>query len=234
MAKVSIPDYPDNSSKPLVDIRSAEDRDIEAYVKEDEKVVAEVSKKISEDKKIVTGEVVRKKKSLGRKFKDTFVSEDAGSVGDYLVFDVLVPALKDTLYNAVANSVSMFLFGSSRGPMTDSYSRRDYGAYSRPQKGAKTSYRGSESQYERRRDVLDYDEIEFNNIVDANKVCDRLMWRMKEYGVVTLADFYDLVGITPDFTYEKYGWYDFGNVLEPKRMYGGKYYIPLPRPVRID
>lgn len=232
MAKVSIPDYPDNSSKPLIDIRSAE----ENYIAEDVKATTEVAQKMtaSEPKKVVTGEVVRKKKSLGRKFKDTFVSEDAGSVGDYLVFDVLVPALKDTLYNAVANSVSMFLFGSSRGPMADSYSRRDYSAYSRPQKGAKTSYRGSEDRYERRRDILEYDEIEFNNIVDANKVCDRLMWRMKEYGVVTLSDFYDLVGITPDFTYEKYGWYDFGNVLEPKRMYGGKYYIPLPRPVRID
>lgn len=232
MARVSIPDYPDNSRKPLIDIRSAEDN----YVAEDVKATTDAAQKMaaSEPKKVVTGEVVRKKKGLGRKFKDTFVSEDAGSVKDYVIFDVLVPALKDTLYDVVSNSISMFLFGGSRGPSGGSYGRRDYGSYSRPQRGAKTSYRGSETAQERRRDVLDYDEIEFNNIVDANKVCDKLMWRMKEYGVVTLADFYDYVGITPDFTYEKYGWYDFGCVLEPKRMYGGKYYIPLPRPVRID
>lgn len=239
MARVSIPDYPDNSSKPLADIRSAEDRDMEAYVKEDVRATTEAAQEIAERKveKVVTGEVVRKKKGLGRKFKDTFISEDVGSVKDYLIFDVFVPALKDTIYNAAANSVSMLLFGSSRGPMTDSYSRRDYNSISRPasHRGAKTS-RADSGYYggQRSKEIVDYDEIEFYSLKDADRVCRKMMNRMREFHIVTLADFYDFAGISWDFTYEHYGWYDFDYVLEPKRLYGGKYFIPLPRPVRID
>ena len=47
--------------------------------------------------RVVTSEVVRKKKPLGRKVAETFVVEDAHSVASFIALDVLIPAAKKTL-----------------------------------------------------------------------------------------------------------------------------------------
>lgn len=58
---------------------------------------------------------------------------------------------------------------------------------------------------------------------------------LHEYGQVTIADFYDVVGITRDARdYQdcKYGWYDLG----PASIKGvpGGYTIVFPKPVPLN
>ena len=51
--------------------------------------------------KIVTSPVTRKRKTLGRKFVDIFLSEDVGDVKTYLVYEVIVPAVKENIADFV-------------------------------------------------------------------------------------------------------------------------------------
>ena len=54
---------------------------------------------------------------------------------------------------------------------------------------------------------------------------------MEEYEIVRVADLYDLVGITGDFTDNKYGWTNIRNA-EVVRVHDG-YKIKMPRAIPI-
>ena len=55
---------------------------------------------------------------------------------------------------------------------------------------------------------------------------------METYGLVRVADLYDLVGITGSYTDNKYGWTNIRNV-EPIRVRDG-YMLKLPKAMPID
>ena len=57
-------------------------------------------------RKVVQGKAVTRKPSLAKKFSDTFIAEDISDVKSYLFFDVLVPAVKDTIVNFVVIETS--------------------------------------------------------------------------------------------------------------------------------
>lgn len=63
---------------------------------------------------VVTGEVSRRKKPLGRRFAETFGGGDARGVAGYVVMDVLIPAAKDAISDAVSQGIERMLFGESR------------------------------------------------------------------------------------------------------------------------
>ena len=64
--------------------------------------------------KVVNGPVKTKKKSLGRRFSETFIGEDKETVKSYLLFDVIVPAVKDTISELVKSAIDMILFGDTK------------------------------------------------------------------------------------------------------------------------
>ena len=53
-----------------------------------------------EVKKVTTGKVITRKNNV-RKFTDVFVSEDVKNVKDYVLMDVLVPAIKKAISDSV-------------------------------------------------------------------------------------------------------------------------------------
>ena len=65
--------------------------------------------------KVVTDKVKVKEKSLIKKFTDTFIAEDMNKVKNYIVQDVLIPAIKKAIDDIVANGIHMILYpGSGR------------------------------------------------------------------------------------------------------------------------
>ena len=211
MAKVEIPDYPDNSKS--------------AKSKSEELAVVE-----PDAKKVIQGGVVRKKKGLGKKFSETFLADDVDSVGRYLVSDVLIPAGKDTLSDFVNKGLDMFLYGdtraSSRRPRTSSKSGRDreYYSYDSISKG-RSERRPTISQSDRK--SLHFDDIILESRGDAERVLDELLDRIATYEVATVADLYDCVAISHDFTDTKYGWTDLSDAYVKRTRDG--YCIILPR-----
>lgn len=182
--------------------------------------------------KIVVNKVTRRKKPLGRKFSETFVGGDAESVWAYVFNDVLVPAAKDMVADAVSQGIEKMLFGESRGRSRGAtVATAAYTSYNRISTQAKAntsrrdispSARGSHS----------FDEIILATRAEAQEVLDSLFTLTSDYDVATVADLYEMVGQTGTFTDEKWGWFDMRG-SSVTRIKGG-YLLNLPRPEHID
>ena len=177
--------------------------------------------------KVVTGNV-KTRDNKGRKFADIFISEDAANVKSYIVMDVLVPAIKKAVSDIVTDGISMILYGGTGGNRSRSSST------------SRVSYR---SYYDERKDDrrdsryvvggrFNYDDIIFESRGEAESVRKQMIDIIECYGFVTVADMYDLAGITPPYTSNNYGWVNIRN-SEALRVRDG-YVLKLPKASPID
>ena len=177
--------------------------------------------------KIVSGSVVTKPKSAIKKFSESFVSEDLKNVKSYVIGDVLIPAIKKAISDIVRDGIDMILYGSSskRGDRRSSVDRVSYSNYYDRDRRALPDTRSTYSGY------LDRDII-LSSRGEAEDVLARMDELMDTYGLVRVADLYDLVGITGNYTDNKYGWTNIRNA-EIVHVRDG-YLIKMPRAVPID
>lgn len=75
------------------------------------------------------------------------------------------------------------------------------------------------------------DDIVFETREDAEKVLDAMEDTVKKYGVVSLADVYDIVGKTTTYVASKYGWKSVDDAKVIHCLDG--YYIELPKAEEI-
>lgn len=195
------------------------------------KTIIEVPVKEKKIDPIVTGTVIRQKKSLGQKFSESFLGDDTRSVGDYIINDVLIPAFKSTLSDMVGGGIEMLLFGErrSRGGSTIYRDRdRSYIPYNRPQ----SRYSRDDREPIRiNRSQMDLDDIIIETRGEAEEVLSNLVDLIENYDVVSVSDYYDLVGIESNFTDNKWGWTNLRDASVERTRKG--YCIRLPRPKEI-
>ena len=187
------------------------------------------SKEVDERKKVgkvVKGKVKTKKKSGITKFTDVFISEDVSSVKSYIIGEVLIPAMKKALSDIVTNGIDMILYGES-------------GVNKRKTPGSRVSYtnyydRRDRDRYDDRRirTGYDFDDIILDSRGEAEDVLSRMDELIDNYGIVSVADFYDLCGITGSYTDNKYGWTDIRSA-QVVRVRDG-YKIKLPRALPLN
>ena len=177
--------------------------------------------------KVVTNPVTTKKKSTFSKLTNEIISEDAKNVKSYILGDVLIPAIKKAISDIVTDGIDIILYGGSGRNKTrtnaDRVSYRNY--YDDPGRSRQDTRYNSTSQYS-------YDDIVFKTRGDAENVLARMDDMMDNYGLVRVADLYDLAGITGNYTDNKYGWTNIRNA-EVVRVRDG-YQIRMPRAVPID
>lgn len=179
--------------------------------------------------KVVTGKVISKKKSGIKKITDEFISEDAKNIKSYVFGEVLIPAIKKAISDIVTDGIDMILYGESRGgsrrSSADRVSYRNYSSYS----GG--SYR-RESEPRTTYQSYDYNDIILDSRGEAEDVLARMDELIDSYGLVRVADLYDLVGITGNYTDNKYGWTNIRNAQIVRVREG--YMIKMPRAIPID
>lgn len=189
------------------------------------------------------------KKSTGRQFMQSFIVEDFGIVKDYLLFDILVPAIKDTIVDTACSAINMIFNGDSgysrRGRGYSSFNRperTDYGTifrtnstgYFRQGKSERRSY--EEPTGFSRRSSMDYMDIPFDTRPEAEKVLDAMRDVLDQYPTISVAEFYDLVGYNygNNFTCNNYGWTKEMLTNVTVTWSKGAWYIALPRAVVIS
>ena len=178
--------------------------------------------------KIVTGKVKTRKKSGFDKFKSEIISDDAKNIKSYIFGEVLIPNIKRVISDMVTDGIDILLYGESRkGERRSPVNRVSYNYRSCYNDGYNsTRQRGSiYTSYS-------YDDIILNTRGEAEDVLARMDELMDTYGLVRVADLYDLVGITGNYTDNKYGWTNIRNA-EIVRVRDG-YMIKMPRAVPID
>lgn len=179
--------------------------------------------------KVVTGEVKVKKKSEVRKLSDIFIAEDVGNVGSYIWNDVLVPAIKKAVSDIVRDGIDMLLYGSTSNKKPSSGAT--YVSYN------KMSDRNRDDRYNnygenRTRTGYSYDDIIFPSRGEAEEVRTRMDELIDTYGVVRVADMYDLAGISCNYTDNKYGWTNIRNA-DIVRVRDG-YMLKMPKALPVN
>lgn len=178
-----------------------------------------------EIKKVVSGGVKTKKKSEISKLSSIFISEDAANVKSYIFMDVLVPAIKKAISDIVRDGIDMILYGGNGGGSRKSSSGVSYVSYNKASERTPTSTARVSSRF-------DFEDIEFENRGQVEAVREQMDEVIDRYGFVTVAEMYEMAGLTAPFTANKYGWTSI-RTAEPVRTRSG-YILKLPKAMPID
>ncbi len=196
------------------------------------------SKEASTEKrveKIVVGEVTIRKPPLGRRLANTFFGGDARGVVGYVLADVLLPAAKDMVADAISQGIEQLLFGQTRSSSRRSAFRSttpgtsyiNYNRISSPT--SRPTPRDEPRDISRRaRSADNVDEITLETRAEGEGVIDALEELIRKYESASVSDLYSILGVTGEFTDERYGWTDLRNA-RVSRSHGG-YRLELPRP----
>ena len=154
---------------------------------------------------------------------------------DYVVHDIILPAIRDLVYDTIGG----VLYGSasrnrsvarptSNTQYSTYYSMRNSRRYPSP------GYDDRDIIYaaKARRSKTSYNDIIFNNRVEADEVLDVLLYNIEKYGRVSVADLLNECGIEPDYTDHDFGWDALGTARVARTRDGG-YYLVLPKPISI-
>jgi len=183
---------------------------------------------------IVKGRVKSQKKTLGKRISNRLMGSESRGVGNYVLHDVLIPAAKAMFLDMVSGGVEMSLYGERQGRRTSRDRGTSYVSYD------KASYRNDRDRdRDKGREVSraartrhDFDDIVLESRGEAEEVLSHLVDFCYDYGQATVADFYDLVGVTSSFTDNKYGWTDLKGATV--RSVRGGFLINLPKTQQID
>lgn len=191
--------------------------------KEKQKASSNDGKKIE---KVISGKAIVKKKSEASKLVDIFIAEDIKNVGSYILMDVIVPSLKRAITDVIKNGIDMLFYGS-RGTTgrSSTASRVSYTPY----------YERSRSRdiytEPRTRSRQTFDNLLLETRGEAEDVLSRMDELIETYGIVSVADLYELVGVDGEYTDNDYGWTNIHNADVVRTRDG--YLLSLPKAMPI-
>lgn len=191
------------------------------YKSNSHKSKKEVKKEEKKIEKVVTGSVKKKKKNKVTKLTSVFLPEDVTSVKDYILQDALIPAVK----KFITDSVDMILYGETGSKKKRSSSFVSYRDFS--DKRERKGYNDYKS-----RTMFDYDDIFLESRRDAENVLKQMHDIINDYGILSVADMFDLVGEPANYTMNKYGWHNIDNAEIVHTREG--YKIKMPRALPFD
>ncbi len=183
-------------------------------------------------RQIAQGKV--RKQGLIRKFTRYIIEDTVESARERTLADIVIPGIKTLLFDTATEVLDLMLFGGTGDTIRSSRRRSD------SRREGRTSYsrfydeRGRKSsQRESYRDLPnDPDDIILNTRREAQNALEELDYMIHKYGQASIADYYDIVGITSEFTDNKYGWTSLrGASIRPIR---DGFLIVLPRTQVLD
>ena len=167
-------------------------------------------------------------KSLGEKAMDIMLSEDTRTVRDYFFWDILVPGIKNGIYDFIG----MALFGSRRGGHGRSERGRGYVSYRDyydDDRRERSSGRVARSD---RTSDYDFSDIEFETRGEVEEILQEMERLIKKYDEATVADLCRVIGMTGRFTDNNYGWRDCRDFSY--RRSGRFYVLDFARPEYLN
>ncbi len=147
--------------------------------------------------------------------------EGFSGIGGYVSEEIIKPAVKNIIVDAVTSGINMIMYGD-RGVPPNRGGRYYSGVDHRPRTNYSSSYSsrptydksyGREPTHEPPRNNLvpktsryGVEEYIIQDRYDAAHVLTTLTECADRYGLVSVADYYDLIKVDSDFTDNSYGW----------------------------
>jgi len=171
-------------------------------------------------KRIVHGKILRKKKA-------GTLGGDVGVILGSIFEEIILPALKTLISDAITSGIDMALFGESRSRKRTSNPTGSRVSY-------QNFYQNIASGTNKRRPARSsakFEPIIFENGGEAKDVLSAMIDILSEYPHVTVADLNELAGLDGAHTDNKYGW---DNLSEGRvRRTTAGYLLELPEPEEL-
>ena len=186
------------------------------------------------------------KKPMSRKISDIFISDQADTVGSFIVEEVIIPGVKDALLDILHGSIDRIFGGTAYGGYNskrrqdiDGASWRKY--HDRSRGRSRYDYDDDDDDYDddyrgRRRRNRSYDESVFslntNDKANKNRVRERISDIMHDQKYLSIYDVKVTLGfpsVEIEPTDQDWGWDDIRD-MRCYRDYKGKFILELPRP----
>lgn len=161
----------------------------------------------------------------------------AKGIGKYVGKEIIVPAVKDIIYNGFISGLGIAVYGDE-GRRKNS---KPNGGWNNPNNGYSRQARPNnnstryDAAYNNKPRVIDaptesmYDATEYiiSDRQDAMRVLDALGQQIDQFGSASIADYYDLIGVATNYTDYQYGWDDIS--MARIRSTRGGVIIDLPQ-----
>ena len=177
---------------------------------------------------VAQGTKVSKSKSKARRIAEIFVGGDLKETAEHVRDDVAIPALKNFLYDSLNEGLQRILWGETKNDRRRNSTHRDYVGYSRRAREPRPTQQTT-SRYSRA--TQGFDDVVLATRTEAESVLSRMYDLIENYNMVTVAEFYSLVGISAEFTDENWGWRDLRSANIQHIRDGFR--INLPKPEEI-
>lgn len=196
---------------------------------------------------IVSGAVlVPKKKSVATKLRETFIGEDVGNIKNYIIWEVVVPSIRNALLSTFHGCTDM-LFGGGKKAGYPGYGspyvgygyQNPYIQYAQPRYGYQNTPAGAATTQSPvptspPRNSRDVGKILFKTRADAELVAETLNGGiLATYGCACVRDLYELVGgVELQATDNNWGWRDL-STMNIRAVPEG-YLLELPAPIYLN
>ena len=172
----------------------------------------------------LSGPVKRKKEGSFKRFVTSFISDDVDSTIGDIVPNVVVPGVQKLVYNTVNYFMELIFPGvtSNKRSSSDSSSRISYRSY---------YDRTNEQAPSAPSIVKGYDDIVLSTKGEAEEILDKLTEILSYYKIVSVADYYELLGIKHDYTLNDYGWDNLSSATIVHTRDG--YMVKLPKVIPL-
>ena len=186
------------------------------------------------EKAVLHGKVIQKKPNVFKRAARSMVADDVQNVGDFVLTDIFVPALRNLLYDVIVGGAGRTIFGSAQARRPG----MNPGVFGTAQ-NLKTAYHNVTNapptgpvQTKQNAARFNFDELSLTDHSEALFIIETLRMRVGEYGTASVADLYDLLGVTGAFTDQNWGWRDLSQAGIRQNRSG--FLLDLPHPIQLN
>lgn len=183
--------------------------------------------KLDNGDSVLTGKDAKKNQSGLAKIGQALITDDLDKVGETLLYDNLLPAVKNTITNFLKAFIDQLFYGESKG----NYGSTAAQYHSAGSGGGNPSNR-SKNQFHEAGDSFIFTSPEITSRGDGEATLYRLGQILDGWGYVNVANLYSLCNETAPYTYNGYGWRSLQGASVGMAP-GGQYCIKLPRPILL-
>lgn len=155
----------------------------------------------------------RKRNLFGRLFSAVLGPEGVSGIGQYVADEIIVPAVKNLVVDSVTSGINMVMYGENKPRTSSSSYSRSSGSY-RPSTNYASRYSNTSKAPDKASDRVipraigryGVEEYIIEDRYDASHVLTTLTESADMYNTVSVADYYDLIGVPSAYTDNSYGW----------------------------
>lgn len=186
--------------------------------------------------RVTTAEATRRKPSLFKKFRAVFMGENGQNTAQYVVNNVVVPAIQDLIIDSVQQGIERKIRGTSHAPRRGAsqasrpnpYGNVNYAGVTKPQAAPQPRQISAAARRQH-----DFGEILLESRGEATEVLDRMYDILDKFEAVTVSDLYSLTGLSRTHMDTKWGW-DNLHGSGVRRTRSGDYLLDLPAPQYLE